>query len=129
MPSATTPSRGKGVAWPPPLPAAPTFVSLRSAAALWDLLPPASGPVEVTAAGTGDKGKRQGICLHRSRTLVAGLTTRHRGIPITTPARTIADLRIAAAHKNRQVPVGAGEPTATASIVDGRPSRTIEPVT
>jgi very-short-patch-repair endonuclease len=37
--------------------------------------------------------RRNGIVLHRSSTLVARQRTLHDGIPVTTPARTLADLR------------------------------------
>ena len=37
--------------------------------------------------------KRNGITLHRSSTLIARHCTRRDGIPVTTPARTLADLR------------------------------------
>ncbi len=43
--------------------------------------------------GLGGKPKRPGIRLHRSRTLARTRTVRRLGIPVTTPARTIADLR------------------------------------
>ena len=39
--------------------------------------------------------RRTGIRVHRSRSLVPGDVTLRRGIPVTTPARTIADLRAA----------------------------------
>lgn len=68
-------------------------LSHRSAAALWGLLPAGHGPVEVTIAGQGGRAPRTGVRLHRSRTLTARETTRRMGIPVTTPARTLADLR------------------------------------
>jgi len=68
-------------------------VSHRSAAALWDLLPPTSGPVHVSVPRISGTAARSGIRLHRSRTLNATVTTRRRGIPVTKPAKTIADLR------------------------------------
>jgi very-short-patch-repair endonuclease len=36
---------------------------------------------------------RPGIRRHRSRSLTSALTTSRKGIPVTTPARTVADLR------------------------------------
>lgn len=71
-------------------------VSHRSAAGLWGLLPVASGAIVVSVPGIAGKGQRRGVHLHRSRTLTADATTSHRGVPVTTPARTIADLRLAA---------------------------------
>jgi very-short-patch-repair endonuclease len=72
---------------------APAFVSHRSAATLWRLLAAVNGPVEVSVPGDGGKQRRKGIRLHRSRTLGASATTRRQGIPVTTAARTLADLR------------------------------------
>lgn len=80
-------------------------LSHRSAAALWALLNPRSGPVEVSVPGPGGRRRRRGIVVHRSVTLTAGMRIRHRGIPVTTPARTIADLRssVSAAELRRAI--------------------------
>lgn len=67
-------------------------LSHRSAAALWDMRPQSSGPVEVTVPGTAGRKRRYGLVIHRS-TQLSGEVTRHRGIPVTTPSRTLADLR------------------------------------
>jgi restriction endonuclease-like protein len=56
-------------------------------AAAWDLRPSASGAIHVTVGGTARRCA--GVRVHRTRTLEA---TTHRGIPITTPLRTIIDL-------------------------------------
>jgi very-short-patch-repair endonuclease len=64
-------------------------LSHRSAAALWEIAPPWRGPVEVTAR---TDHRRAGIHTHRSATLTRADITRHYGIPITTPARTLHDL-------------------------------------
>lgn len=64
-----------------------------SAAALWGLLRPISGPVAVSAPTKAGRRRRAGIRLHRCASLRPDQATRHRGIPVTTPARTIADLR------------------------------------
>jgi very-short-patch-repair endonuclease len=68
-------------------------ISHRSAAELWALLEPRGGPVDVTVTGDGGKRKREGIRLHRSLTLSPAHVTLRSGIPVTTPARTISDLR------------------------------------
>jgi very-short-patch-repair endonuclease len=52
--------------------------------------------VHVSVRGIGGKEKRKGVHVHRSRTLEPEMVTKHRGIPVTTPARTITDLRRAA---------------------------------
>jgi hypothetical protein len=53
----------------------------------------ARGSVHVTVPDRGGRGRCPGIAIHRPRTLTGADLTRHRGIPITTPACTIADLR------------------------------------
>lgn len=68
-------------------------VSHRSAAELWKLLAPADGSIDVSVPGDGGKKKRRGIRLHRSPSLSPAHVTLRDGIPVTTPARTIADLR------------------------------------
>jgi very-short-patch-repair endonuclease len=67
--------------------------SHRSAAAVWGMLSPNAGPIEITVPGRGGRTKREGIRIHRSPTLIAGLTTRRSGVPVTKPTRTLRDLR------------------------------------
>jgi very-short-patch-repair endonuclease len=50
-------------------------------------------PVHVTVPSTAGKRNRRGIVLHRSSTLIARHCTRRHGIPVTSPARTLSDLR------------------------------------
>ncbi len=69
------------------------FLSHGDAAALWGLLAAGDGPVDVTVRGTSGRARRSGLRVHRSITLTERMTTRREGIPVTTPARTIADLR------------------------------------
>jgi very-short-patch-repair endonuclease len=71
-------------------------VSHRSAAEIWKLLPATSEHIVVSVPGIAGRRPRRGIHIHRSRTLTAEATTTRRGIPVTTPTRTIADLRRAA---------------------------------
>jgi very-short-patch-repair endonuclease len=68
-------------------------LSYRSAAELWTMLSPTEGPVDVSVPGTGGRSKRQGIRVHRSQSLLPASITLCKGIPVTTPARTISDLR------------------------------------
>jgi very-short-patch-repair endonuclease len=67
-------------------------VSHRSAAALWGLLPSPAGFIDITLPGDGGRRKREGITIHRSLTLIAGVTTRRNGIAVTKPVRTLRDL-------------------------------------
>jgi very-short-patch-repair endonuclease len=66
--------------------------SHRSAAVVWGMLNPHSGPIDVTVPGDGGREKRSGIRIHRSPSLIADFVTRHHGIALTKPARTLRDL-------------------------------------
>jgi very-short-patch-repair endonuclease len=73
-------------------------LSHESAAGLWGLRPARPGRTTVTVPANGGRG-RAGIRLHRTRNLDPDEVTRHHGIPVTTPERTIVDL---AAHLSRR---------------------------
>jgi very-short-patch-repair endonuclease len=68
-------------------------LSHRAAAGLWGILALPSGVLDVTVPRRGGRRRRKGIRLHRSTTLHPAQTTLLAGIPVTTPARTLADLR------------------------------------
>lgn len=68
-------------------------VSHRSAAVLWGMLSAKPGPVDVTVPGDGGRSKRSGIRIHRSRVLAPVEVVSRERVPVTTSARTIADLR------------------------------------
>lgn len=76
-------------------------ISYRSAAELWKLLKSADGPIDVSVPGDGGKRKRRGIRVHRSLTLLPAHVTLRDGIPVTTPARTVTDLRRVVAKPGR----------------------------
>lgn len=75
-------------------------VSHRSAGAVWGMLKPHSGPIDVTVPGDSGREKRGGIRIHRSHSLIAGVTTRRNGIAVTKPGRTLRDL-----HRTSPQPV------------------------
>lgn len=64
-----------------------------SAVALWRLLPRAPARVDVSVPGNGGRHGRPGIALHRSRNLTSIAIARRRAIPVTTPRRTVEDMR------------------------------------
>jgi hypothetical protein len=68
------------------------FLSHRSAAALWGMLPVVTHPIDVAIIGEAGRARHRGIRIHRPRTLEESMTTRVRGIPATDPARTLLDL-------------------------------------
>jgi very-short-patch-repair endonuclease len=67
-------------------------LSHRAAAEHWALLEPTRGIVDVTVPGSGGRGKRPGLRIHRSY-LLGSSTTRRDGIAVTAPGRTLVDLR------------------------------------
>jgi len=75
-------------------------VSHRSAAALWGMLRARDGPIEITVQGDAGRDKRNGIRVHRSTSLIAGVTTRRQGIALTKPRRTLRDL-----HRTVPLPI------------------------
>jgi hypothetical protein len=68
-------------------------LSHTSAVALWEFLRPIQGPVHVTVDAAVRRKSRPGIVVHRSRTLTPRDITRRQGIAVTTPSRTIEDIR------------------------------------
>lgn len=68
-------------------------LSHRSAAVLWGLLRPRGGPIEVSIPSRAGRRRRAGIRLFRCPSLQTTEVTHHRGIPVSTPARTLADMR------------------------------------
>jgi len=82
-------------------------VSHRSALSLWGLLPIDQASLcDVIVSGNGGRARRVGIRVHRSLTLVPADVTLHRRIPVTTPQRTIADLREAISTRRSGVIAG-----------------------
>ncbi len=67
------------------------IVSHVSAAATWDMLRSSTRTVDITI-GLGGRKPQRGIRLHRTRALADDEITTLRGLPITTPARTLLDL-------------------------------------
>jgi very-short-patch-repair endonuclease len=78
-------------------------LSHRSAAVLWQLLPPGEGLVNISTPTHGGRANRKGIRLHRSITLQPADVTLRSSIPVTTPARTIADLRRCSVGRRRVI--------------------------
>ncbi len=68
------------------------FLSHHSAADAYGMWKSASGVVHVTVRGRNGRKRRAGIRVHRPRELPGDEVTILRGLPITTPARTLLDL-------------------------------------
>ena len=67
------------------------LLSHRSAAELWQLGPAVRGSVSVTLAGRQARS-RDGIRVHQARRLAPPDIARLRGLPVTSPGRTLLDL-------------------------------------
>lgn len=69
------------------------ILSHLSAAQLWGLLPRSAqpGPIAVLLARRTSRPK-PGVQIHRTRSLHSSEATIHRGVPVTTPVRTLLDL-------------------------------------
>jgi len=67
------------------------LLSHKSAAELWEIRTPQPGPVEVSLAG-GGKRRARGLVVHRRIVLKPADHRARHGIPVTSPARTLADL-------------------------------------
>ncbi len=71
-------------------------LSHRTAAQLWGLLPhPANQSTVDVTVPAGRRIRRPGVHVHRPPALQRGETTSLKGIPITTPDRTILDIGLA----------------------------------
>lgn len=70
-------------------------LSHRSAAVAWGIADPMPGPVDVTVIGPRAP-RRPGLRGHRAATIDAGSWRWHRGLALTTPARTVIDLAASA---------------------------------
>src|SRR5215208_660692 len=68
-------------------------LSHQSAAELWELTPRCPGPVHITVPWRRKPRRARAIAVHRSRTLNDRDVTRRVRIPVTTPSRTLRDLR------------------------------------
>ena len=78
-------------------------LSHRSAAEHWMLLRRQSGLIQISVPCTSGRLQRRGIQLHRRTSLEPGDVIDRDEIPITTPARTIADLRgVIPEHEHRR---------------------------
>jgi very-short-patch-repair endonuclease len=68
-------------------------LSHRAAAALWNLLRPMEGPVDVSVPSQNGCRHRRGIRVHRRRALSPQAVTVRNLIPVSTPRQTIEDLQ------------------------------------
>jgi very-short-patch-repair endonuclease len=73
-------------------------LSHRSAAQLWRMLEPARGLIDVTIPTASGRRRRKGIRIHRSPSMPIADTTCEDGIAVTTPARTLEDLKRVVNH-------------------------------
>jgi len=68
-------------------------LSHRSAAELWGMLGETRSDCHVTVPVAGGRAKRRGIVIHRRPHMLPSEITSRDGIPVTSPQRTLLDLR------------------------------------
>jgi very-short-patch-repair endonuclease len=100
------------------------LLSHLSAAELWGLLSSSAGVSDVSIPRAPGRPQRRGIRLHRSRTLAPRDRTLRRGIPVTTPPRTIADLRRTASEAQWRRAVRQAEVLGLPTGLEGQTDRT-----
>jgi very-short-patch-repair endonuclease len=71
-------------------------LSHRTAGALWEIRPPAPGPIDISVRRAIRGGR--GIAVHRRAALVPDDLTEHHGIRVTTPTCTTLDLAAVLPH-------------------------------
>ena len=74
-----------------------SFVSHRSSAFVWGMLKTPPPAVEVSVVGRF-RASREGICVHRIRTIDRRELRRHEGLWISTPARSVLEVAETAPH-------------------------------
>jgi very-short-patch-repair endonuclease len=104
-------------------------LSHQSAGALWGLRPSAATSVSVSVGSTNGRAQRRGIGLHRCRRLRDDEVTEHRGIPVTTVARTLLDLADVLSRQSLKRTIDEAEYlrlldlTSLKAVVDNNPGR------
>jgi hypothetical protein len=71
------------------------YLSHHTAGDAFQFRPTSSGTIHVTVRGRAGRRRRRGIQVHRPHMLADDEVTTLRGLPITTPARTLLDLAAA----------------------------------
>jgi very-short-patch-repair endonuclease len=84
-----------------------TVVSHRSAAGVWRLAPAPVGDVEVTAVGR-DCRSRAGLRVHQVQELATIDRATKRGIPVTSPARSLIDYAAVAGREETERAIAEG---------------------
>lgn len=100
-----------------------SLASHRSAASLWGLASAPHNEVEVTVVGR-DRKPRSGLRVHRVRALDPRDRRLHRGIPVTSPARTLLDCAATAAPDELERAIA--EAYALKLVTDGEIRRTLD---
>ena len=81
------------------------FISHRSAAGLWGLAKAPFDYVELTVVDRGCRS-REGLRVHRVETLVPADRAHKRGIPVTSPARTVIDFAATTGREEAERAIG-----------------------
>lgn len=102
-------------------------LSHQSAAVLWELLTPFGGPIHTTVPIGRHPRPTRGIAVHRSRTLGDHDTVRRNRIPVTTPIRTLRDLKRIVPREQWEAAVdrARGRGIGVDELVDEAPTRSV----
>jgi very-short-patch-repair endonuclease len=100
-------------------------LSHQSAAELWELAPRRPGPIHVTVPEERHPHPGRAITIHRSKTLASHDITRRHRISVTTPARTLRDLRRVLPREQWEAGVdrARGRGFAVSDVVEEAPTR------
>ena len=102
-------------------------LSHQSAAELWGLAPRCPGPIHITVPDHRRPRPHRGISVHRSRTLAPQDITHSNRIPVTTPSRTLRDLRRVLPREQWETAIdrARGRGFSVAEVVDEAPTRSV----
>lgn len=100
-------------------------LSHQSAAELWELTPHCPGPVHLTVPAHRHPRPARGISAHRSKTMCAHDVIRRGRIPVTTPSRTLRDLKRVVPRERWEAAVDRARVRGfpVAEVVDEEPTR------
>lgn len=100
-------------------------LSHQSAGIFWELLTRYDGPIHITVPIGRHPRPTRGIAVHRSRTLGVRDAVRRDGIPVTTPTRTLTDLKRVLPRERWEAAVdrARGKGISVAELIDEAPTR------
>jgi very-short-patch-repair endonuclease len=93
------------------------LLSHHSATTLWEIRTGQARPIHITLIDGRQTGRPHGVIVHRSRTVTELDIRVHKGLPVTSPARTLLD--IAATLPDRDLERALGEALVRRLVTEG----------